>query len=271
MGELKAGDEGGEEQHQQTDGERMLNEIAQQKEMLNAMPGDSRPGICAKAPHANKLGQLEFRYQLVIEKERLSSVLAKFEEEHGVLYSEPCPICLEDIHFRASERLTEVFTCCGGFMCKICALDIYERLGRLGLGKCPLCRENFSDEVAKDMALAKRGVLWAQANLGRRMVYGMGGIEKQEKPGLVWLNKAAAHNHPGALYTLAALYNHGMGSVLQKSKEKANELMTKSANLGYAAANSSLAIWCFHGTRDGFENNQEEAYLRASTYCICYR
>lgn len=118
----------------------MLEEIAQQKELLDAMPGDSHSDICAKAPLAKRLGQLEFRYQLMTEKKRLSSVFAKSEEEHGPLYSEPCLICLEDIHVYASANLAEFFVCCGGFICMACALDIKES-GKC-LGKCPLCRKS---------------------------------------------------------------------------------------------------------------------------------
>ena len=159
--EPKAGHEGGDEQQQQTDEERMLEEIAQQKELLDAMPGDSHSDICAKAPLAKRLGQLEFRYQLMMEKKRLSSVLAKFEEEHGLLYSEPCLICLEDIHVYASERLRETFICCGGFICKTCARD-YPVI-RVGYVKCPLCRKsvdyaNVAEVAAKILALAERGV-----------------------------------------------------------------------------------------------------------------
>ena len=265
-GELKAGREDGDEQHQQTDEERMLNEIAQQKELLDAMHGDSYSDICAKAPHAKKLGQLEFSYQLMMEKKRLSSVLAKFEEEHGPLYSEPCLICLEDIHVHASANLIEKFLCCGGFICTTCLGDI--KASGVGLSKCPLCRESIGNTTEAEAALklsafVKRGVAWAQTDLGTRMVYGIGGFKKQEKPGVKWLNKAVAQNHPAALYFLSTLYGDGMASVLLRSEEKAKELMMKSANLGYALANSWLARSSCYGSC-GFDRDQEEAYFRAS-------
>ena len=266
-GELKAGQEGGDEQHEQTDEERMLEEIAQQKELLDAMPGDSHSDICTKAPHAKQLGQLVFKYQLTTEKKRLTSVMAKFEEEHGALYSEPCLICLEDIHVHASKNLTECFACCGGFICKLCAAR--NRNGpEIGFDKCPLCRESIVNTTAsgnaeKLLALAKRGVAWAQTDLGKRLCLGIDEFKKEEKAGLEWINKAAAQNYSSALHSLAILYDGGMGSVLRKSEEKAKELMIKSANLGYGLANSWLAESSYFGIR-GFDRDQEEAYFRAS-------
>jgi len=118
-------------------------------------------------------------------------------------------------------------------------------------------------EVAHLMALAARGVAWAQTFVGSHMIEGIEGFEKQEKTGLDWLNKAAAQNHPRALYILSTLYRTGLASVLRKSQEEANNLLLKSANLGYALANSSLAQSFFYGNR-GFDRDQEEAYYRAS-------
>ena len=135
--------------------------------------------------------------------------------------------------------------------------------------KCPLCREpigstNEAEAAAKLTALAERGVFWAQSDMGTRMVvHGIGRFKKQEETGLEWLKKAAAQNHPLALYSLATLYGDGIAFALRKSEEKANELMVKSANLGYALANSELALLSCYGSR-GFDRDQEEAYFRAS-------
>ena len=115
------------------------------------------------------------------------------------------------------------------------------------------------------MTLAKRGVSWAQNYVGRCMLRGVGGFKKQEKCGLEWLNKAVAQNHPPAIYYLATSYGDGMAPVLRKSEEKAKQLLMKSANLGFALANSNslLAQSFFCGSR-GFEKDQDEAYFRAS-------
>ena len=87
--------------------------------------------------------------------------------------------------------------------------------------------------------------------------------EKRKKAGLEWINKAAAQDYPPALYILSRLYRDGLTSVLMKSQAKANELLLKSANLGFAQANSQLG--CFHITgTDGFEQDKAEVYFRTS-------
>ena len=111
--------------------------------------------------------------------------------------------------------------------------------------------------------LAERGVPWAQTNVGEGMIRGNKGFKKQEKAGLKWIKKAAAQNYPSALYYLSGLYRDGLTSVQDKSQEKANELLMKSANLGYALANSELARWYLAG-KNGFEKNQEETIFRAT-------
>lgn len=73
---------------------------------------------------------------------------------------------------------------------------------------------------------------------------------------LNWMKKAAAQNHPPALRYLSELYRHGFASVLDKSQEEANKLLLKSANLGYASANSQLARLYFIG-HYGFEKDHE--------------
>ena len=120
-----------------------------------------------------------------------------------------------------------------------------------------------AEAAVKLMALAKRGVAWAQTDLGTHMVDGIGGFKKQEKTGLEWLNKSAAQNHPAALCLLADKYRFGLTSVLRKSQEKSNELLLESANLGYGLANVELSNMYFQG-KNGFEKDQVEAYYRAS-------
>ena len=248
---------------QQTDEDRLL--------LLQETENDTVDDLHSRAmirwvSQQRKLGQLEFKYQNLVEKKRLARALSIFEEEHGVLYSEPCLLCLENIYVGADDSLATVFICCGGFICKTCALDIDESGN--GLDNCPLCRASTAEQTeaedsAQLMALAERGVLWAQRDLGRCMIEGMDGFKKQETTGLEWLNKAAAQQYPRAIYYLSTLYRTGLTSVLRKSEEKANELLLKSANLGCAPANSVLAGSYFRGCR-GFEKDPVEAYFRAS-------
>ncbi|EJK47543.1 hypothetical protein THAOC_33728 [Thalassiosira oceanica] len=260
-----------DEERQKTDEERLMEEIVEQKHLVDALTGDTHEEIVKRVPHEKKLCQLEFKYQLMVEKKRLAKVLLKFQELYGDLYSEPCLICLDDIHVHATENLTETFICCGGFICKSCAGDIRESgvgLTTLGLTGCPLCREVINDKTEAESAadltrLSKRGVLWAQSHVGRCMIKGMRGFKKQVQTGLEWINMAAAQNYPSALYELSKIYRGGIASELEKTEEKANELLLKAANLGYAEANSILADFYIHGT-NGFEEDPDEFYFRAS-------
>ncbi|EJK56306.1 hypothetical protein THAOC_23840, partial [Thalassiosira oceanica] len=258
----KASDD--DEERQKTDEERLLDEIAERKDLIDALTGDTREEIVHRVSHEKKLGQLEFKYQLLVEKKRLARELLKFQELYGDIYSEPCLICLDDIRVHASEHLLEPFVCCGGFICKSCAQDC--RKSGVGIGRCPLCREYLgeeADDAANLMALAKRGVSWAQSDVGRCMIRGVRGFEKQAQTGLEWVNKAAAQNYPSALHELSKIYRGEIASELETSEEKANELLLKPANLGYAKANTDLANLYSYGT-NGFETDQDEAYFRAS-------
>jgi len=255
----------GDEKEERTDEDRMLDGIAEQRGLIEALPGNTSEVALRRAPHEKKLGQLEFQYQILAEKKRLSSVLAKFEEEHGPLYSEPCLICLENIRVHASQGLMLVFICCGGFICRNCALGMEESEG---LDKCPLCRESLDEKTpvenaAKLKALADRGVSWAQKDYGTHLVHGRHGFKKQGMTGLEWIKKSAAQNYPPALHELSNIYRKGMASVLRKSQEEANELLLKSANLGCCPANAQLAKLYFRGT-DGFGVDPDEVYFRAS-------
>ncbi|EJK57843.1 hypothetical protein THAOC_22074, partial [Thalassiosira oceanica] len=108
---------GEDEERQETDEERLLDEIAEQKDLVDALTGNTREEFVRRALYEKKLGQLEFKYQLLVEKKCLARVLLKFQELYGDLYSEPCLICLDDTHVHASENLLEQFYCCGGFIC----------------------------------------------------------------------------------------------------------------------------------------------------------
>ena len=260
----KAGqDADDEEEHQLTDEERMLLEIDQQKATIGALPDGNSDDVLSRAPHEKKLGQLEFQYQISVERKRVALVLAKFEEMYGALYSEPCLMCLENIHVHASQNLIQLFGCCGGFICMACGREVAS--GQIN--KCPLCRSLLTaDDISERtqvMALAERGVSWAQKNVGTHMIKGTLGFKKQEKAGLKWIEKAAAQNDPDALFYLATLYGNGLTSVLDRSQEKADELLMKSANLGYAAANALMAKFHFTGTQ-GFEEDLDEAIFRAT-------
>ena len=151
-------------------------------------------------------------------------------------------------------------------MCKTCARNSHE--SGPGLEKCPLCREPFTEYNASRQAaqcrdLAERGVTWAQADVGKHMVFGKEGFQKEEKTGLEWINKAAAKDHPIPLFQIYTFYRDGLASVQRETNENANELLLKSANLGHSVANSELAKFYTYGEA-GFEKDPDEAYFRAS-------
>ena len=248
------------EQHEQQLGEeeRLLEAIAVQRELIDAFAVDAAD---ERAPHQRKLGQLEFKYQLLVERKRLCSVLAKLERDHGALYSEPCLLCLDNIYVHASQSLVHIFTCCGGFICTSCSKDLQKsRQTRCPLCRNPLKRENDTKWVMK---LAKRGLAWAQTTLGSAISLGVDGFEKDEEGGLEWLNKAAAKNHPRALCVLSGFHRNRLVNELRKSQEETNQLLLKSANLGFARANFELAMHYFCG-ENGFQKDRDEAYFRAS-------
>ena len=262
---------GQEDEHKKTRQEemRLLEEINVQRVLIGTSLDDaSDDSLVRRISHQKKLGKLEFQYQLLVEQKRLSRELSKFEEMYGAIYSEPCLICLEDIYVNASEELIQKFFCCGGFICETCAEDVKEGSG---ISKCPLCRESLhetssAEPAAQLMALAKRGVAWAQHNVGKCVFEGINGFKKQEKAGLEWINKAAAQQYPSALYDLSQKNRDGLPSVIGKSQEKANDLLLKAANLGHSSANSSLANFYFNGI-DGFGNEPKdlvEGFFRAS-------
>ena len=128
---------GQEDEHKKTRQEemRLLEEINVQRVLIGT-------SLVRRISHQKKLGKLEFQYQLLVEQKRLSRELSKFEEMHGAIYSEPCLLCLENIHVHASEDLYQLFFCCGGFICEACAGDVRE--SEFEIDKCP--QERFRDQ-----------------------------------------------------------------------------------------------------------------------------
>jgi TPR repeat protein len=55
-------------------------------------------------------------------------------------------------------------------------------------------------------------------------------VDESFKDAAIWFEKAATHNHVGAIYNLAVLYEAGYG--VDQSLDKAIELYKKGADLG---------------------------------------
>ena len=126
-----------------------------------------------------------------------------------------------------------------------------------------LCMDPAAAGVAELVAFAEKGAPWAETILGRAMIVGLHGIEKQEQTGLEWINKAVAKNYPAAIFERVKFQFLGLTSSSTMSQEECKNLSVKAANLGHGGANARLATCLFHGV-DGFETDQVEAYYRAS-------
>ncbi|EJK44804.1 hypothetical protein THAOC_36627 [Thalassiosira oceanica] len=244
--------------------EALLEAIAEQRRLVDAMPSDTLTDICERAPHEKKLGQLEFRHHLPLEKYRISSVLATFEEEHGSLYKEPCLLCLDDVYLHADLVISHRFMCCGGFTCKRCADDFRKTKPT----QCPLCREPLRESSAELllqlMVFVEKGASWAETMLGTGMMHGYFGIKKQERTGLEWINKAVAKDYPAAIFELFNFRSSALTSLSSTmAHEECNNLLLKAANLGHGQANSRLAMR-YLGGDNGFEKDRVKGYFRAS-------
>ena len=71
------------------------------------------------------------------------------------------------------------------------------------------------------------------------------GVPKDGKTSLWWYRKAAAKNHPGALYDLALHYLEDQTN--HASLQLANELIIRAAQMGHREAQFQCAMSCFRG------------------------
>jgi len=82
------------------------------------------------------------------------------------------------------------------------------------------------------IAAAKSGNSIAEAKLAENFLDSR--QDSNKKLGLLWLNKAVAHNNPAALLRLGKMYNEG--NSVPKDEEKANQLISASVASGYLPA-----------------------------------
>ena len=163
------------------------------------------------------------------------------------------------------------------------------RKSELGLDKCPLCREPIdyyatteADEAAQLTKLVTRGhyrdrrsstiydIGEKRCFLGSKLrgqmhVARSRRVQKAREMRTGMAKQGSGSKSSTSSLHLATSYGDGMAPVLRKSEEKAKQLLMKSANLGFALANSNslLAQSFFCGNR-GFEKDQDEAYFRAT-------
>ena len=110
--------------------------------------------------------------------------------------------------------------------------------------------------VAYLRPLAEGGGANAQYHLGQAHYHGKGGLEKNEKKGLVWWQKAAAQGFAMAQFNLGNACDNGWGG-LEKNEEKAVEWWKKAAAQGFAMAQFNLGYAHYNGW--GVEKNEKKA------------
>eukprot|EP00984_Skeletonema_dohrnii_P015982 scaffold7010_cov111-Skeletonema_dohrnii-CCMP3373.AAC.3 len=132
-----------------------------------------------------ELVQKEEACVLEIERRRVDAIMKEYEEQHP-LVTEECPLCLEDIQMTSMKSFVR-FSCCGKGCCRECNLKAtIHKVNK----KCPMCRADIPTErkASKQMkALAKKGVAFAQAQEGIKILSGGNGYPLDVKQALKFL------------------------------------------------------------------------------------
>lgn len=81
----------------------------------------------------------------------------------------------------------------------------------------------------------------AQFELGRRLMWGLDGTEKDERAGIEWLHKAAEQGHPRAQTQLGMAYQLGRG--VDRDIDESVKWMRKAADQGVPKAQFELGVY----------------------------
>ena len=183
-----------------------------------------------------KLSEKKQQYDLILEKQRVESVVREHAEMHSP-YTLDCPICLETVSF-TSYNSWVVFPCCGGGMCFGCR-EIKEMQT---LKCCPLCRGNSStdDNIRLSKLRAEKGHPQFQVGAGQNYLYGKDGYPVDVEKGLKMINLAVEQRHPLGFYIMGLIYRDGFGQFVPQSTTKALHFLKEAANLGYTDALGEL-------------------------------
>lgn len=87
--------------------------------------------------------------------------------------------------------------------------------------------DDSSHQLSEFDALA--GDAEAQAWLGKKYFWGLGGLQRNEHMAREWFERAAAQNHPEGLYNLGCFYANGQGGVARDAP-RAMEFFRRAAN-----------------------------------------
>lgn len=123
----------------------------------------------------------------------------------------------------------------------------------LGLAGCPDSGEVIPPALAELHQRAARGDAGAQLDLGMRYVTGRG-IKPDEQAALRWIGKAADQGHAAAQFELGSYYTLEP----HQDYERAADLLRRSAQQGFAPAQTSLALLYLAGA--GVPKDRVEAY-----------
>jgi hypothetical protein len=99
--------------------------------------------------------------------------------------------------------------------------------------------QRMPEAAAHFWAAATKGDARGASALGAMYVRGQG-VARDDKTGVFWLTKAANAGNRGAQFTLATLYDEGVG--VAPDLERANQLYRASAEQRYAPAAKALAV-----------------------------
>ena len=208
----------------------------------------------------------EEEYELIMEKQRIDSVVREHEAIHPP-NTEECPICLETIKITSPTSMT-YFGCCGNGCCNKCWEVTQGDEGVDRMPTCPLCRADFprTDEEGAHLIeqRANAGRSWAQAELGLCYLEGNGGYPDLVEA-LKWLQLAAGQRNPYALYILAEIHIEGMGDLIERSDTKARILMKESADLGFLEAQVRLGAM-YRSGKGGSLNMKKDVYYSTLAY-----
>ena len=221
-------------------------EIDAKRRLIATLPGwiavTTRDQGNEKASHIKQLAEKEGECALLVDANRIDSVVREHENLHPPI-TEECPICLDEVNLPFGSSMAW-FACCGNGMCR----DCHERSGGR-MEKCPLCRADFPESDDEKVALVKKaaeiGHSWAQSEMGNSFYNGTGGFPLDKREAFRWYKLAAEQNHLGAMARLALFYREG--EVVEQSVSKAVDLMTKAADMGWIPAQEYLGGWYLSG------------------------